>query len=181
MFHTSMAVLAAPAVQMQANPNSWLGNAGSAFIGFALLMMAFMLAKEDAAKGIQPKGPWGPWLAGKLDHVKWDWKSLMSCLWGFFGTTALLGSVGVLGNISRWFQGLFDWVKNIEAISNVGMAGVCLFIAIMVWRRKNDNISDVRWGCVMALAFPLGGGLWSQISLATGNVLVSIMNGFPSA
>jgi hypothetical protein len=174
-------VAAAPVVQMQSNPNSWFGNAGSAFVGVAFLLSAFMLARSDEAKGIKPKGPWGPWLAKKLDHVKWDWKSLMSCLWGFFGTTALLGSVGVLGNLSRWFQGLFSWIKDIEFIANVGMAGVCLFILLMVWRRQNDNISDVRWGCVMGLAFPLGGGIWLQASLAVGNMLVNIMNGIPRA
>lgn len=168
---TTMA--AAPVVQLQMNSGSWTGNAGSAFIGFILFVVGLILAKNE-------KGPWGPWLADKVKWT-WDWKSLMSTIFGFLGITALLGSSGWMGGFARWGQEFFTWPIFQAIFSEIGMAGVCVLILVKIWLKKDDNIHDIVWGGVAALALPLGGGVFLQISLGAGNLLVNLMNGIPNA
>jgi hypothetical protein len=168
---TTMA--AAPVVQMQASTGGWLGNVGSAFLGFVLFGVSIILAKNN-------KGPWGPWLANKVKW-EWDWKSLMSALFGFFGVTALLGSTGAIGDFSQWMQSLFTWLGAVEIVNTIGMAGICVLVGLKVWLHKDDNIHDIVWGGVAALAFPLGGGIWVSASMSAGNLLVNLMNGIPNA
>lgn len=170
----ALTLAAAPVVQMRADNSSWFGNVGSAFLALVFLGVTYVLAKNN-------KGPWGPRLDKRLSHWDWDWKSLMSAVFGFLGVTALLGSTGILGNFARWMQELFTWLGGFEVVQNVGMAGICVIIGIKIWMQKNDNLNDIRWGGIAALAFPLGGGIWTQTSLAAGNFLVGLLHGVPSS
>lgn len=165
---------AAPVVQMQSSNGSFFGNVGAAFFAFLFLAVSWILAKNE-------KGPWGPWFGSKLEKVSWDWKSLMSAVFGFLGVTAALGSTGMIQDFSQWVQSLFEWLGAVEVVNTVGMAGVCVLIGLKVWLKRDDNIHDIIWGGVAALAFPLGGGIWTSTSLAAGNLLVNLMNGIPNA
>jgi hypothetical protein len=171
---SNVIVAAAPVVQMHANKGSAFGNVGAAFFAFVFLVVSWILAKHN-------KGPWGPWFGKKLENVKWDWKSLMSAVFGFLGVTAALGSTGMVQDFSQWIQSLFEWLGAVEIVNTIGMAGVCVLIGLKVWLKRDDNIHDIVWGGVAALAFPLGGGMWTATSLAAGNLLVNLMNGIPNA
>jgi hypothetical protein len=171
---TNLIVAAAPVVQMRASNGSAFGNVGAAFFAFIFLVVSYILAKHN-------KGPWGPWVGKKLENVKWDWKSLMSAAFGFLGVTAALGSTGMIQDFSQWMQSLFEWLGAVEVVNTIGMAGVCVLIGLKVWLHRDDNNHDIIWGGVAALAFPLGGGMWTSVSLAAGNLLVNLMNGIPSA
>lgn len=165
---------AAPVVQMQSSNNSVFGNIGAGFLAFLFLVVSYILAKNE-------KGPWGPWVGGKLEKVSWDWKSLMSAVFGFLGVTAALGSTGMIQDFSQWMQSLFVWLGAVEVVNTFGMAAICVLIGLKVWLHKDDNIHDIIWGGIAAIAFPLGGGIWTATSLAAGNLLVNLMNGIPSA
>lgn len=172
--HVDLVLVAAPVVKMEATNGSWLGNAGSGFLALIFLGVSYALAKKEA-------GPWGPRLGKKLGNVSWDWKSLMSAVFGFLGVTAALGATGWLADFSGWMQSLFIMLGAMDFINTIGMAGICVLVGLKVWLHKDDNIHDLTWGGVAALAFPLGGGVWTKMSLGAGNFLLVLMNGVPNA
>lgn len=170
---SDLVLAAAPVVKMEVSSGSWLGNVGSGFLAFLFCGVSYWLAKNN-------HGPWGPWVAGKLGKISWDWKSLMTAVFGFLGVTAALGSTGWMAGIAQWAQGIFTWPIVQDLFSWVGMSGICVAILIKIWLKKDDNIHDLIWGGVAALALPLGGGFWTQTSLAAGNFLVNLLNGIPN-
>lgn len=165
--------LAAQAQTITVPDGSWVGNMGSAGVGAVLLFGSWYMAKHSILL-------YGEWVANRLQNVKFDWKSMMSLLFGFFGVTAVLGSTGVFGDFTRWLQDVITNLGDIAIFASIGMGAFCLIALIMVFRKSDDPVQDMRWGYGLAIMFPLGGGMFSEASIQAGNLLVEAMGGVPS-
>lgn len=153
---------------------SWVGNMGSAGVGAVILIGSWYMAKHSILL-------YGPWVKDRLKNVKFDWKSPMSLLFGFFGVTAILGSTSVFGDFIRWLQSVITGLGDIAIFASIGMGAFCFISLIMVFRDSEDPIQDMKWGYGLAIMFPLGGGMFAEASIQAGNLLVSAMGGIPSA
>lgn len=157
---------------------SWLGNAGSATIAIVFLWGGYYMAKHQMLL-------WGPFLQSKMTNVKWDWKSIMSFLFGFWGVTSLIGSSGIGGVVTGWLQGIVTWFGGTGIGAAVGAAGVCFVLTLIALRQalknKDDSVADIKWGAGLAIVYPLGGGPFLWISATVANALVELLNGIPAA
>lgn len=158
--------------QVQVSQGSWLGNVGAGGLGVGILVGSIMLAKRE-------KGPFSNNMKGRMTK-KFDGFSLMCCALGFFGTTAILGSTGMIADFTHWMQDMVLNIQHIGFISTVGMGIVCLIVACKVFASANDPVPDIYWGGALALIFPLGGGVWAETSVWAANMLVQVMDGVPS-
>lgn len=170
---------AAPEVQqVTIEKGSWAGNFGAAGVGFVLFIGSRVLAKNNMLL-------WGPrvgtWVDTKLGDKKFDWKSLMSFIFGFAGITALLGASGQIGSFVRWLQSMFTWLGGFNIFNELGMGVICFVCVFMAMKNRDDSIKDISWGGLCALAFPLGGGVFLEMSMKMANILVNALNGMPSA
>lgn len=170
---------AAPTVQqVTIEKGSWAGNFGAAGVGVLLFIGSRAMAKNKMLL-------WGPkfggWVDTKLGDKKFDWKSLMSFVFGFAGITALLGATGQIGSFVRWLQSMFTWLGGFSIFNELGMGVICAACVFMAMKKREDSIKDITWGGLCALAFPLGGGVFLEMSMKMANILVNALNGMPSA
>lgn len=166
--------LAAQAQTINVPEGSWAGNIGSAGIGFALIFGTRIMAKRKSLL-------YGEWVQEKIKDWKGDWNSMMSLVFGFFGVTAILGSTSVLGDFARWIQSVITGLGGIAFLASIGMGAFCFIALIMVFEDSNDPIKDMQWGYGLAILFPLGGGVFTEVSITAGSILVNMMGGIPPA
>lgn len=157
------------------------GNLSALGVGAAFLFIGWFTAKNSFLL-------YGPWLEKKLSNVEYDWKSLMSFLIGFTGITVILGAprqgMGIFSTIIDAPQSFLMWLGETWIGVAVGMWAICLFIFVYTLKKamkdKGDSISDIRWGCICAFAFPMGGWPFAWFSMVVANAVVELMNGIPT-
>lgn len=169
----------APQAPIQAKTEgTWLGNAGTATIAIIFLWSTWYMAKNKFAL-------YGTWVAGKLENVQFDWKSIMSFTFGFWGVTSLIGSSGIGGTVTGWAQGVVMWFGATAIGSSIGAAGLCVIATVIALKQalkeKDDSVKDIKWGAGLAILYPLGGGPFLWISSSMANALVELLNGIPAA
>lgn len=165
-------ILAIRNAEVAVEQGSWLGNLGAAGLGVVLVGGSMMLAKKQ-------KLLWNEKYKPKINK-KFDARSLISCLLGFAGVTALLGASGMISDLVRWMQGVFLWLGEIEMFASLGMACFTFFAVFKVLGDENDPDRDIVWGGVLALMFPLAGGMFASSSVAVANAMTQLVNGVPS-
>lgn len=182
-------LLAVQNTQVLVPEETWLGNLGPGGIGIIMIGMTILVARGRL-------GTVGVWCTQRIDGWEqrrqekaakadrtafpFDWRSTFSALFGFLGTTAILGTNGSMSSIAQWGQDLLLLLGDVWIISDLGMGGVSLLLLFLVFQNKDDPISDLRWGCVIAIAFPLGGGVFANASEWAANFLTNMLNGWAS-
>lgn len=186
----------AAAVQQQQTINipqtSWVGVTTMAGFGFVLLIVSVMCIKGNK-RGV-PMGPWGPMFGALMGKVvteptkrmatKWggggdgfDWKSLMTFFVGMWAVTSILSSTpGTLLNLIGWFQNLVMGLSSWPILSDLGAGGICLLLFFLAMRNKDDDKADLVYGAVCGFFFPLGGGIFAQITFQIGHWIPQVMN-----
>lgn len=176
MEHLHTLLIAAP---IQIEKGTWWGNVGSGTVALVFLGGSLYFAKHQMLL-------WGPWIKGKLEaKIKFDWLSLLSFVFGFWGVTSLLGATGFAGIITSWPQGIITWLGNTGVGAAIGASGICFIITAIALKqalkKRDDSVKDILWGAGLAVVYPLGGGMFLWISATMSNVLVQLLNGIPMA
>ena len=171
--------------------NSWVGHTTMAGFGIMLMVIAVMCIKGNK-RGV-PMGPWGPMVGAGMNKLvteptkrlatKWggggegfDWKSLMTFFIGMWAVTSVLSSTpGTMLNLVEWFQGLVLSLSSWPILSDVGAGGICLLLFFLAMRNKDDDKKDLIFGAVCGFFFPLGGGIFAEITLQIGNWIPQLM------
>ena len=171
--------MAAPMAPIQAKTEgSWMGNAGTATLAIIFLWGSWYMAKHQYLL-------YGPWIADKLQNVKFDWKSILSFTFGFWGVTSLIGSSGLGGTVTGWVTSIVMWFGATAVGKTIGAAGLCViatFVALkQALKEKDDSVKDIKWGAGLAILYPLGGGPFLWVSSTMANALVELLNGIPAA
>lgn len=185
-------ILALQQQQIEVPETSWVGHTTMAGFGIILLVVSVMCIKGNK-KGV-PMGPWGPMVAALMNKVvtepskrvasRWgggsegfDWKSLMTFLIGMWAVTSILSSTpGTMLSIVEWFQGLVMGLAQWPVLSDIGAGGICILLFILAMRNKDDDKSDLIYGSICGFFFPLGGGVFAEITLQIGNWIPQVMN-----
>lgn len=176
--------------QIEIPENSWVGHTTMAGFGLVLFMVSLWCIKGN--KDGKKMGLWSPVVVGLMDKAvteptkrisaKWggsegfDWRSLITFLVGMWAMTSIVSSTGgFLVNLVGWFQNLFMALKDWPIISDLGAGGICLLMAFLAMRNKDDDKQDLIYGAVCGFFFPLGGGAWAELTLQIGNWIPQIM------
>lgn len=177
--------------QIDVPQNSWMGQTTMAGFGLALFILALWCIKGN--KKNVAMGPWGPMFGMLMNKAvteptkrmatKWgggdegfDWKSLMTFLIGMWAMTSIVSSTGgFLVSVVGWFQDLLMALKDWPIISDLGVGGICLLMLFLAMRNKDDDKQDLIFGAVCGFFFPMGGGVWAEITLQIGNWIPQIM------
>lgn len=172
--------------------NSWVGHTTMAGFGIILLVIAFMCIKGNK-KGV-PMGPWGPMFGALMNKAvteptkrmasKWgggsegfDWKSLMTFLIGMWAMTSIVSSTGgFVVDLVDFFQGIVTTLGGWPVLSDIGAGGICLLLFFLAMRNKDDDKTDLVFGAICGFFFPLGGGIFAEITLRIGNWIPQVMN-----
>lgn len=178
--------------QIDVPETSWLGHTTMAGFGIALLVLSVWCIKGNK-KGVA-MGPWGPMFGILMNKAvtdptkrmatKWgggsegfDWRSLMTFLIGMLGMTAILSSTGgFVVDMVGFFQGLVLKLSGLPVLSDLGAGGICLLMGFLAMRNKDDDKADLTYGAVCGFFFPMGGGLFAQITLQVGHWIPQIMH-----
>lgn len=171
---------------------SWVGHTTMAGFGIILLIISVMCIKGNK-KGV-PMGPWGPMFGALMDKAvtkptgrmaqKWggggegfDWKSLMTFLVGMWAVTSILSSTGgFVIDMADWFQSLVMTLSSWPILADLGAGGICLLLIFLAMRNKDDDKADLAYGAICGFFFPLGGGVFAEITLWIGNWIPEVMN-----
>lgn len=177
--HTAILAAAPQAPIQMPTQGTWLGNAGGATLAVVLLWGSWFLAKNQMLL-------WGPWIKSKTEgKIKFDWLSLLSFAFGFWGITSLLGASGFAGLITSWPQGILKWFGETGIGTAIGAGGICFIITLyalkQALKKKDDSVRDIFWGAGLAVVYPLGGGPFLWVSATMSNVLVQLLGGIPMA
>lgn len=177
--------------QINVPENSWAGHMSMAGFGIILLVISILCIKGNK-KGV-PMGPWGLMWGALMDKTVtkptgrlmakhggsgegFDWKSLMTFLIGMWAMTSILSSSpGTVLSLVEWFQGLVLNLANWPILQDIGAGGICLFLGFLAMRNKDDDKADLIYGSVCGFFFPLGGGVFAEITLWIGNWIPQIM------
>lgn len=182
--------------QIQISETSWVGHTTMAGFGVILLVISFLSIKGRKRKDGSRTGMflWGPMFGALMNKLvtqptqrmaqKWgggdeglDWKSLMTFLVGMWAVTSILSSApGTLLNLAEWFQSLITMMSGWPILADIGAGGLCFFLIFLAMRNKDDDKSDLAYGALCGLIFPLGGGSFAEITLAIGNWIPEVMN-----
>lgn len=182
--------------QIQIPENSWAGHTTMAGFGIVLLVVSFMAirGRKRADGSSQPMLLWGPLVGSLMNKAvtqpsqrlmqKWDknyegfdWKSLMTFLVGMWAVTSILSSSpGTVLSLAEWFQSLILKLSGWPILADIGAGGVCLLLGFLAMRKKDDDKADLIFGSVCGFFFPLGGGIFAQITFQVGNWIPSVMN-----
>lgn len=177
--------------EIQVPENSWVGHTTMAGFGIILFIISVMCIKGNK-KGIA-MGPWGPMFGVLMNKAvteptkrmatKWgggsegfDWKSLMTFLIGMWAMTSIVSSTGgFMLSLVDWFQGLVMMLSGWPVLSDIGAGGICLLMAFLAMRNKDDDKQDLVFGAVCGFFFPLGGGIFAEMTLQIGNWIPQIL------
>jgi hypothetical protein len=177
--------------QIDIPQNSWVGHTTMAGFGIILFVVSVMCIKGNK-KGVK-MGPWGPMFGVLMDKAvtqptkrmatKWgggsegfDWKSLITFLIGMWAMTSIVSSTGgFVLSLVDWFQGLVMTLSGWPVLSDIGAGGICLLMAFMAMRNKDDDKSDLIYGAVCGFFFPLGGGIFAEMTLQIGNWIPQVL------
>lgn len=177
--------------QIDVPENSWVGHTSMAGFGIILLTLAFLCIKGNK-KSVQ-MGPWGPMFGvlmnkaitepSKRVATKWgggsegfDWRSLMTFLIGMWAMTSILSSSpGSVLSLAEWGQDLILRLRDWPILGDIGAGGLCFVLFFLAMRNKDDDKQDLIFGAVCGLLFPLGGGVFAQITLQIGQWVPQIM------
>jgi hypothetical protein len=174
--------------------DSLLGHISMAGFGIVLLIISVWCINGTKKKKV-PMGPWGPMFGILMDKAvtqptkrmadKWsggtsegfDWRSLMTFLIGMLSVTAILSSTGgFVLSLADFVQGLVLKMSGWPVVTDIGAGGICLLLGFMAMRNRGDDKADLGYGAVCGFFFPLGGGVFSQITLQVGHWIPQIMH-----
>ncbi|MCP9209685.1 hypothetical protein [Streptomyces cucumeris] len=178
--------------QINVPETSWVGHTTMAGFGIILMVVSVLCIKGNKRK--QPMGPWGPMFGSLMDRAvaqptkrmaaKWgggdeglDWKSLMTFFIGMWAMTSILSSSpGTVVNLADFFQSLMMKLSGWPILEDVGAGGVCLLLFFFAMRNKDDDKADLMYGSICGFVFPLGGGIYSEITLQIGHWIPQVMS-----
>lgn len=178
---------------------SWVGTMSMAGVGIVLLGLSYLCIKgrKDAATGASvPIGPWGPLFGSIGDRLigqssarlydkafkrkgseGFDWRSAMTFVFGLFGMTAILSSQpGTVLSLAQWAQGLVLKIADWPIVSDLGAAGLCVFLGFLAMRNRGDDVKDLSYGALCGLIWPLGGGWAANITFHVGHWIPQILH-----
>jgi hypothetical protein len=177
--------------QIDVPENSWVGHTTMAGFGIVLLVLSFLCIKGNK-KGAQ-MGPWGPLVGVLMNKAvteptkrvasKWgggsegfDWRSLMTFLIGMWAVTSILSSSpGSVLSLAEWGQGIIMSLQGWPILEDIGAGGVCLVLIFLAMRNKGDDKADLIFGSVCGFFFPLGGGVFAEMTLQIGQWIPQVM------
>ncbi|MFE0472474.1 hypothetical protein ACFW2V_12755 [Streptomyces sp. NPDC058947] len=178
--------------QLEVPETSWLGHTTMAGFGIVILVLSAWCIKGNK-KGVA-MGLWGPRFGFLMNKAiteptkrmgtkvgggeeGFDWRSLMTFLIGMTGMTAILSSTGgFVVNLVGFFQGLVLKAADWPVIADLGAGGICLLMGFLAMRNKNDDMADLAYGAVCGFFFPLGGGMFAQLTMNVGHWIPQLMN-----
>ena len=183
--------------QITVPENSWAGHISMAGFGAILFIVSVLCIKGRKRKDgtRKPMLLWGPLFSALMNRWitqpsarmmnQWsggdeseglDWKSLMTFLVGVWSMTSILSSSpGTLLNLAEWFQGLVMNLAEWPILADIGAGGICFLLVILAMRNRDDDIKDLAYGAICGFFFPLGGGVFANITLQIGNWIPQIM------
>lgn len=176
---------------------SWIGNMSMAGVGLTLLGLSFLCIRGREVSGTrEPIALWGP-LFGSLgdrfigapsirlynsafkrnDCKGFDWRSAMTFSFGLFGMTAVLSSqAGTVLSLMQWAQEMVLKFANWPIISDLGAAGLCVFLGFLAMRNRGDDMKDLSYGALCGLIWPLGGGWAAGITFHVGHWIPQLLH-----
>lgn len=179
--------------QIKVPETSWAGHTTMAGFGIALFVVAIWCIKGTKKKRT-PMFLWGPVFGGLMDKfvteptkrvaARWgggteglDWRSLMTFLIGMFSMTAILSSTGgFVLTLADFFQGLVMKMSHWPIVADLGAGGICILMAAMAMRNRGDDKADLSYGALCGFFFPLGGGVFAQLTLQIGHWIPQILH-----
>ena len=187
--------------RLEVPETSWLGHMSMAGFGIVLLVISVWSIRGRKIKSSgggpatygSPMLLWGSTFGIVMDKLvgeptkrlaqKWggsegfDWRSLMTFSVGMLAMTAILSSTGgFVLTLADLFQGLALKMADWPIVADVGAGGVCLLMGFLAMRNRGDDKADLTFGAICGFFFPLGGGLFAQITLQVGHWIPQIMH-----
>lgn len=163
-----VAVQAAPAQlpSITVQNGGILGNTTAAGIGILLFYFSRRFAKSNKLIW-KPGGKVSTW--GKDKGI--DVLSIISFVIGFLAITMVLGAPdNPARTVIEWSQALFTRISENSILAMFGAGGICLGLGLLAYAKDTDCPKDMFWGGLCAVIFPLGGGMFSTISLTMAGI-----------